>query len=144
MPRSSRYEPRSPAQGVLYQVVREYYETFRARAERVCDDGGLPRFVQAEFEGFLRCGFLAGGFVRFQCARCRHEHLLPFSCKARAICPSCGGRRMAERAAHLVDQVFPVVPVRQWVLTLRSPSASDISLARRTAHPPSACTRSVR
>jgi hypothetical protein len=25
---------------------------------------------------------------------------------------------MAERAAHLVDHVFPVVPVRQWVLTL--------------------------
>ena len=28
------------------------------------------------------------------------------------------GRRMAERAAHLVDQVFPDVPVRQWVLSM--------------------------
>ena len=28
------------------------------------------------------------------------------------------GRRMAERAAYLVDQVFPAVPVRQWVLTV--------------------------
>jgi hypothetical protein len=28
------------------------------------------------------------------------------------------GRRMAERAAHLVDHVFPEVPVRQWVLSL--------------------------
>jgi hypothetical protein len=25
---------------------------------------------------------------------------------------------MAERAAHLVDQVLPVVPVRQWVLSV--------------------------
>jgi hypothetical protein len=25
---------------------------------------------------------------------------------------------MAERAAHLVDHVFPRVPVRQWVLSL--------------------------
>jgi hypothetical protein len=25
---------------------------------------------------------------------------------------------LAERAAHLVDHVFPVVPIRQWVLTL--------------------------
>ena len=25
---------------------------------------------------------------------------------------------MAETAAHLVDRVFPVVPVRQWVLSL--------------------------
>jgi len=23
------------------------------------------------------------------------------------VCPNCGGRRMAERAAHLVDDVFP-------------------------------------
>ena len=33
-------------------------------------------------------------------------------------CPSCGGRRMAETAAHLVDHVIPVVPVRQWVLSV--------------------------
>jgi hypothetical protein len=115
---SLRYEPRSPAQRVLYQVVRDHLETFRLRATGVCDGAGLPRFVQEEFEGFLRCGFLAGGFARFQCERCRHEHLLPFSCKGRAVCPSCAGRRMAERAAHLVDHVFPLVPVRQWVLTL--------------------------
>ena len=30
----------------------------------------------------------------------------------------CGGRRMTERAAHLVDAVLPWVPVRQWVLTV--------------------------
>jgi hypothetical protein len=35
--------------------------------------------------------------------------------KHRGFCPSCGGRRMAETAAHLVDHVFPEVPVRQWV-----------------------------
>ena len=29
---------------------------------------------------------------------------------------------MAETAAHLVDRVIPVVPVRQWVLTLPYPS----------------------
>ena len=32
--------------------------------------------------------------------------------------PSCGGRGMTERAAHLVDAVLPWVPVRQWVLTV--------------------------
>ena len=36
----------------------------------------------------------------------------------RGFCPSCGGRRMADTAAHLVDRVLPRVPVRQWVLTL--------------------------
>lgn len=44
--------------------------------------------------------------------------MVPFSCKRRGFCPSCGGRRMAERAAYLVDEVLPQVPVRQWVLTL--------------------------
>ena len=103
---------------VLYQVVRDHFETFRAHATRVSDGDGLPRFIQKEFEGFRRCGFLAGGFARFQCEGCGLDRLVPFSCKARAVCPSCGGRRMAERAAHLVDQVFPEVAVRQWVLTL--------------------------
>ena len=39
---------------------------------------------------------------------------MAFSCKGRAVCPSCNARRMAETAAHLVDQVFPPLPVRQW------------------------------
>src|SRR5438128_7942932 len=34
------------------------------------------------------------------------------------MCPSCGGRRMAETAAHLVDRVPPHVPMRQWVLSV--------------------------
>jgi hypothetical protein len=54
--RSSRYESRSPAQGVLYQVVREHYETFRAQTDGVCDGAGLPRFVQADRLRAKRCG----------------------------------------------------------------------------------------
>jgi hypothetical protein len=103
---------------VLYQVVRDHFETFRLEAARVYERDSLPRFIEEEFRGFLRCGFLAGGFARFHCGRCGADRLVPFSCKGRAVCPSCGGRRMAERAAHLVDDVFPVVPVRQWVLSL--------------------------
>jgi hypothetical protein len=103
---------------VLYQVVRDHFETFRAQAAGLRDGEGLPRFVEQEFREFLRCGWLAGGFARFRCHDCGLDRLVPFSCKARACCPSCGGRRMAERAAHVVDHVFPRVPVRQWVLTL--------------------------
>ncbi|MFA5924118.1 MAG: hypothetical protein WC856_22975 [Methylococcaceae bacterium] len=32
--------------------------------------------------------------------------------------PSCNARRMAKTAAHLVDHVFPPLPVRQWVLSV--------------------------
>jgi len=46
---SARYEPRSPAQRVLYQIVRDHFETFRGQAARVCDGERLPRFIEDEF-----------------------------------------------------------------------------------------------
>jgi len=101
-----RYEPRAPAQSVLYQIVRDHFETFRAQAGRVCEGEGLPRFIAEEFEGFLQCGWLAGGFARFQCAGCGLDRLVAFSCKSRAVCPSCGGRRMAERSNLLWAQLM--------------------------------------
>ncbi|HFR4610574.1 TPA: transposase zinc-binding domain-containing protein, partial [Klebsiella pneumoniae] len=36
------------------------------------------------------------------CEHCRAERLVAFSCKKRGFCPSCGARRMAESARHLV------------------------------------------
>lgn len=119
MPRvSNAYEPRNPSSSTLHQIVLEHFETFRAQAASLRDGEGLPRFVEQEFRDFLRCGWLAGGFARFRCAACGLDRLVAFSCKGRGFCPSCGGRRMAERAAHLVEDVFPDVPVRQWVLSL--------------------------
>jgi hypothetical protein len=115
---SASYEPRRPGDSLLYRIVQEHWETFRADAGRLRDGEGLPAFVQDEFREFLRCGWLAGGFARFRCGGCGAERLVAFSCKGRGFCPSCGGRRMVERAAHLVDAVLPDVPVRQWVLTL--------------------------
>ena len=41
-----------------------------------------------------------------------HDFLIAYSCKGRGVCPSYNTRRMAETAAHLVDHVFPQVPVR--------------------------------
>ena len=115
---SVEYTPRDPGGSILQQIVRERFETFRAEAAHLRDGEGLPRFVQEEFEAFLRCGWLAGGFARFRCGDCGMNRLVAFSCKGRGFCASCGGRRMTERAAHLVDHVFPDVPVRQWVLSL--------------------------
>jgi len=46
------YTPRDAAAAILYGVVREHFETFRA---------------------FLHCGVLAGGFARFRCGACRAE-----------------------------------------------------------------------
>ena len=58
---------------------------------------------------------------------------MAFSCKGRCVCPSCTNRRMAEVATHLSDSVVPVVPMRQWVLSvpkrLRPPLMRDSELA---------------
>lgn len=35
--------------------------------------------------------------------------------------PTCGGQRMTERAARWVDERYPIVAVRQWVLTVPWP-----------------------
>jgi hypothetical protein len=116
---------------VLYSVVRGQLETFLARARE--RERPVPRFVERELRAFLACGILAHGFVRVRCEACGHDRLVAFSCKGRGFCPSCGGRRMADTAAHLVDRVLPEVPVRQWVLSLpfalRYRLAYDVRLA---------------
>jgi hypothetical protein len=110
------YRPRRPAETVLYRVVARHVQAFLARADRDPGRASLPGFVRRELLSLLDCGILARGFLRVRC--CREELLVGFSCKGRGFCPSCGGRRMADAAAHLVDRVLPAVPVRQWVLTL--------------------------
>jgi hypothetical protein len=56
-----------------------------------------------------------------RCDKCHFERLVAFSCKKREFCPSCGARRMAETAALLADEVFPDVPLRQWVISFPFP-----------------------
>jgi len=60
--------------------------------------GPLPEFVKREFEGFVDCGILARGFALLKCENpdCCDKKLVAFSCKGRAFCPACLGRRMTE------------------------------------------------
>ncbi|MCP4606226.1 MAG: hypothetical protein GY847_37905 [Proteobacteria bacterium] len=73
---------------------------------------------QIQFYRYLDCGILARGFARCACEECGRSFAVAFSYKSRSFCGSCMGRRMADTAAHLVDNVFPHVPVRQWVFGL--------------------------
>jgi hypothetical protein len=113
---AAHVERRRPETTPLYAVVHEHLESFLSEAER--RGRGVPRFVERELRAYLECGLLQFGFVRVRCESCGHGRLVAFSCKGRAFCPSCLGRRMADTAAHLVDRVLPAVPVRQWVLSL--------------------------
>jgi len=78
----------------------------------------LPWHVERELEAFMLCGAAIEGFAWLTCEPCDHHRLVPFSCKRRGFCPRCAGRRVAERSARWVDELFPVVAVRQWVLTV--------------------------
>src|SRR5690554_5536916 len=89
----------------------------------------LPRYVEDEFEAYLKCGLLEHGFLRVKCDSCQAEKLVAYSCKRRGFCPSCGARRMVETAALLIDEVLPRQPIRQWVLSL--PIALRYLLATR-------------
>jgi Transposase zinc-binding domain/Putative transposase len=115
------YVPRDPRQTILYQVVADHLETFLATVAADPIATGLPAYVVDEFYAYLQCGILAHGFVRLGCDTCPHQMLLAFSCKKRGFCPSCAGRRMAQQAAHLVEEVIPWVPTRQWVVSVPMP-----------------------
>src|SRR5215831_14852803 len=120
-PAVATYAPRDPSHTVLYHVIAEHLETFLASLADDPEATGLPAYVQREFYDYLRCGILAHGFLRLGCDTCHKELLLPFSCKRRGFCPSCAGRRMAQTAAHLVEQVIPWVPTWQWVVSVPIP-----------------------
>lgn len=109
-------EIRGGAHDLLQPVVREGLAALRGALASV--ERCLPRHVEQELEGFLACGDPRYGFAWLICDGCDHHRLVTFSCKGRGFCPSCGGRRMAERAAWWVDRVIPHVATRQWVLTV--------------------------
>lgn len=113
------YERRQPEKTLLHQIISDHWETFKA--EREMEGRTMPKYVAEEFESFLRCGILAHGFGRIYCEACEHERLVAFSCKGRGFCPSCGARRMAEAAIYLTDELVPLVPVRQFVVTFPPP-----------------------
>ena len=133
-PAGASYRRREPEKGTLHRVLAEHLETFLDRANPGGMGPHLPRFVERELRSYLKCGLLCHGFARVRCTGCGHDLLVAFSCKGRGFCPSCGGRRMAETAAKLVDRVIPEVPVRQWVLSmpwrLRFLLASDPQLCQ--------------
>ncbi|MGB3726868.1 MAG: transposase zinc-binding domain-containing protein [Glaciecola sp.] len=114
-----QYKRHRPENTLLYQLIERYYPDFK---EALSQQGKhLPKFIEREFDDFLRCGRLENGFLRVVCGDCKHEKLVAFSCKRRGFCPSCGARRMAESAALLVDDVLRGYPIRQWVLSLPIP-----------------------
>jgi hypothetical protein len=72
------YRRHRPESTLLYRLVAEHYPTFRDR--RAAEERPLPRYVEDEFEAYLRCGRLEHGFLRVKCESCQAEKLVAFSC----------------------------------------------------------------
>jgi hypothetical protein len=77
-----------------------------------------PDHVRDELYAAVACGDPEEGFLWVSCDDCGVHRLVAVSCKGRGFRPRCGGRRMAQGAANLVDDLLPRVPVRQWVLSM--------------------------
>jgi hypothetical protein len=52
---------------VLYELVERHYPEFVSVREAA--GRPLPRYVQDEFEAYLKCGRLEHGFLRVRCAK---------------------------------------------------------------------------
>jgi hypothetical protein len=72
-----RYERHRPEHTLLYQLVDGYYPAFVAQL--AAQGTHLPGYVQREFEDYLKCGRLEGGFLRVRCDNCYAERLVAFS-----------------------------------------------------------------
>jgi hypothetical protein len=127
------YKPRRPQETALYRIVRQNLESWlAARREADPDKDPVPKYVEEAFRRYLTCGILCFGFARCRCSSCGYEFLAAFSCQRRGLCPSCSAKYMVRTAAHLVDNVLPRVPYRQWVLAL--PKRLRYFLHRDAAH----------
>ena len=101
-PRSSRKTP-------LYELVLDHHERFA----QVYDEKYAPRYgpwrphVEDTLLRYLDCGDFSMGFLRVACTPpgCRHEILVPFSCK-RAVCPSCAQRRSLDSGEFVNAEVL--------------------------------------
>ena len=113
------YRPRRPERTVLYRVLFHHFERFVAEYERFEKAYGYFRpIIKDVVEKYLDCGNPRSGFARIRCPRCRTEHLLMFSCKARGFCPSCHAKRLGEWGEWMRETLLLDVPHRQVVFTI--------------------------
>ncbi len=113
------YERREPEKTPCYQMLKDHLPKFIAAREE--EGRPLPAYVIKEFEAYLKCGILSHGFLRLKCQDCQNEKVVAFSCKTRGFCPSCWGKRMAETSEHLLEDVLPFAPYRQFVVSFPFP-----------------------
>ena len=116
-----RYQRHEPEKTLLYRTLAREWETWHAERQADTSRSLLPEYVAREMAAYLRCGVLDQGFLILSCEGCGEKLPVAFSCKRRGFCPSCCAKRMSEISVHLIDNVLPHAPYRQWVTTFPYP-----------------------
>ncbi len=123
--RAAAYCRRHPEQTSRYQVVQQHLETYLALAgEDDWDAQRVPAYVEREWRRSLiskraHAASLAFSFARASCPQMFRQGAGTTSwLPSRARVAGCARRATPgptrKTAAHLVDHVFPPLPVRQW------------------------------
>jgi hypothetical protein len=116
---AGKYSRHQPEKTILYEVIQRNWETFQTQAEE--NGKTIAFYIKKEFQAYLQCGMLAFGLLRLKCSDCKHKNIVAVSCKKRGFCPSCCAKRMSESGIFMSEEVFPDVPVRQWVISVPFP-----------------------
>ena len=110
---------RTPETTDLYKILQDQWESFRAH--RISEGRKIPFHIEHEIDAYLKCGIVSCGFMRLKCSECPSEKVVAFSCKKKGFCVSCWAKRSAESAIHLVENVLPMAPYRQIVVSFPHP-----------------------
>ncbi len=124
--KSAIHKRRIPEKSTLYKILQAHLECWLSEY--------VLGYVEKKIREYIKCGILSHGFARARCEDCGHDFIIALSCKKR-VCPSCSTKYMEITSAHITDNIFPKVAVRQFVLSLpermRYFTARDSALSRK-------------
>ncbi len=112
------YRPRRPKESPLWQCLSRHFDEFiEAYEERYQPRYGFLRPIIPEVvDKFLTCADLKQGFARIRCDNCKHEFILPYSCRQRYFCPSCHQKKVQLFGELLTETILYPVPHRHLTL----------------------------
>jgi hypothetical protein len=112
------YRPRRPKESPLWQCLCAHFDEFlEAYEERYQPRYGFLRPIIPEVvDKFLTCADLKQGFARIRCDNCKHEFILPYSCRQRYFCPSCHPKKVQLFGELLTETILYPVPHRHLTL----------------------------
>lgn len=86
MATSLEYRRRKPEESVLYAAIERGLEQFFTQAQQAGRE--VPRFIERELRGYLRCGRPEYGFAHIECSACGLERVVGSRVVCNVVRPS--------------------------------------------------------